>query len=415
MNKIILPFLFATGILFFYCTDYVFAQKYDIELIEVKILGAEIISLKASLDNPTDYSDLLKIPFNVTNNGVENYVMKLDMFNIEVIDPSLVSKVENRLKNDFRLDTYFPTHFDKLKVRYDDFPKQNFFEDCDRIDHRIEIGHTTTLTVCFDVLRKWHNEALNLGGQKKHSLYIMDNKFSTSCPNCKIFPLFELAGKPKMEQKITPKNVPLTKLSPFKQLQKGILPQEIICKTDFNLIFKPTDSSPACVKSSTKSILIQRGWIVPNPEIPILDEIGVFQNNQEEIEARRTSSSESNSDVIKEKTILTFVKFQHIIFNGGYPIVFEGKLTNEFGDHIPDVYITIKNDGPCPEDHFIANGTTNNYGRYWIKINSKIWDEKDNMIRIHAEFNGNEKYLPSKSIDQYIVVLPTSSTEKCLN
>ena len=76
---------------------------------------------------------------------------------------------------------------------------------------------------------------------------------------------------------------------------------------------------------------------------------------------------------------------------------------------------TIKNDGPCPEDHFIANGTTNNYGRYWIKTTSKIWDEKDNMIRIHAEFNGNEKYLPSKSIDQNIVVLPTSSTKKCLN
>jgi len=49
-------------------------------------------------------------------------------------------------------------------------------------------------------------------------------------------------------------------LSPHKQVLSGINPQDVICSKGLELIFKSTDNSPACVKSSTAEKLIKRGW-----------------------------------------------------------------------------------------------------------------------------------------------------------
>lgn len=52
-------------------------------------------------------------------------------------------------------------------------------------------------------------------------------------------------------------------LSPLKQFKSGISLNDIQCKTDFVLMIKATDNSPACVKPDTSSILIERGWAKP--------------------------------------------------------------------------------------------------------------------------------------------------------
>src|SRR5215467_16332841 len=49
-------------------------------------------------------------------------------------------------------------------------------------------------------------------------------------------------------------------LSPLKQVQNGIFPEDIMCQTSFHLIFKSSDSSPICVKQATQTMLIERGW-----------------------------------------------------------------------------------------------------------------------------------------------------------
>ncbi|MDE1725533.1 MAG: hypothetical protein KGH76_06525 [Thaumarchaeota archaeon] len=49
-------------------------------------------------------------------------------------------------------------------------------------------------------------------------------------------------------------------VSPLKQFRWGILPENIQCRDDFELIFKTDDDSPACVMSKTASNLGQRGW-----------------------------------------------------------------------------------------------------------------------------------------------------------
>jgi hypothetical protein len=47
---------------------------------------------------------------------------------------------------------------------------------------------------------------------------------------------------------------------PNQQLKNNIAPADISCKIDFVLIFKASDKSPACVKSTSAEKLIERGW-----------------------------------------------------------------------------------------------------------------------------------------------------------
>ena len=49
-------------------------------------------------------------------------------------------------------------------------------------------------------------------------------------------------------------------LPPKQQLKEGTLLENIICKENFELIFKSIDNSPACVKPQTIEKLIERGW-----------------------------------------------------------------------------------------------------------------------------------------------------------
>ena len=53
--------------------------------------------------------------------------------------------------------------------------------------------------------------------------------------------------------------------SPKKQMNRGVLAQDVKCQSDLVLIFKITDKTAACVRPSTANRLVQDGW-------------GVFQN-----------------------------------------------------------------------------------------------------------------------------------------
>jgi len=51
-----------------------------------------------------------------------------------------------------------------------------------------------------------------------------------------------------------------TTLSPLKQFKSGISAANVKCSTDYVLIIKSEDGSPACVKQQTVQILVLRGW-----------------------------------------------------------------------------------------------------------------------------------------------------------
>lgn len=53
-----------------------------------------------------------------------------------------------------------------------------------------------------------------------------------------------------------------TMLPPLKQIANGVLPKDIVCKENYELIFKITNNSPACVTLKTAEKLLERGWIL---------------------------------------------------------------------------------------------------------------------------------------------------------
>ena len=48
--------------------------------------------------------------------------------------------------------------------------------------------------------------------------------------------------------------------SPKSQSIEGVEAHDIICNESLELVYKSSDSSPACVKSTSVSKLIERGW-----------------------------------------------------------------------------------------------------------------------------------------------------------
>lgn len=49
-------------------------------------------------------------------------------------------------------------------------------------------------------------------------------------------------------------------ISPRQQFKSGVALDHIVCKSDFQLIIKTEDQSPACVKPQTALKLMERGW-----------------------------------------------------------------------------------------------------------------------------------------------------------
>jgi len=52
----------------------------------------------------------------------------------------------------------------------------------------------------------------------------------------------------------------LGKWNPREQVKIGIALSDIFCKDNLQLIFKSTNNSPACVKSTSVEKLVERGW-----------------------------------------------------------------------------------------------------------------------------------------------------------
>lgn len=155
---------------------------YETSLIDLKIIDLQILSLDDTPSYYLDNSDLLKITVKVTNNGVDYFIVSDKMFKIFVMEQVLNSQGDAIFEI---VDNYDTAYDDELEVRYDDFQSREFFEECDYTNDELGIGESKVFTVCYDVLRIWNNEVLNLDDSKKYYLVMMNNNQATSCPNCK--------------------------------------------------------------------------------------------------------------------------------------------------------------------------------------------------------------------------------------
>jgi len=61
--------------------------------------------------------------------------------------------------------------------------------------------------------------------------------------------------------------------SPLKQMKKGTVLEEIVCKESYELILKPNKDSAACVKWASLEKLSQRGWVQVSMELFIPEHI----------------------------------------------------------------------------------------------------------------------------------------------
>jgi hypothetical protein len=161
------------------------SNDYDINLIDIKIVDLQTLSLDDTPGYYFDNSDLLKITINVTNNGVDYFLVSDKMFKIWVMEPDF-KKSTNEEEVFEIVDNYYTSYDDELEVRYDNLQSRELFEECDYTNDRVRVGESMVFTLCYDVLRIWNNnQILRLEDSKKYYLVMMTINQATTCPNCK--------------------------------------------------------------------------------------------------------------------------------------------------------------------------------------------------------------------------------------
>jgi len=348
---------------------------------DLSMLGFEVLEVKKFfipkwIDEPGDFSDILQIKFNATNNGFEHFVVYKNMFKIDVIDPREQYLEVRRTNQDYMVDNYYPQYIEDFKLRFQDITLPHSLFECELLNHNLRVNQTKTLSVCFDVKQKWSNQPLDLGGPRLYYLVMMDNKFVTSCPNCKTVLLNEYYQNPITESEISDDELPQNLWIWLGKLVNW-LENSLISEKEF---------------SNAINYLAKEGIIEKSP------------NEIKEVFL---------APKVKNQSILTMVDFRESRFNEGQPVVFEGKLTDYFGNPISHVPILIRSDGPCPANHIIAQGITDKHGRYKIYTKTLLWNEKDGFITTFAEFPGSENFEQSVSDIQSVVVYAVNG-EKCI-
>jgi len=157
---------------------------YDLEKIEFQVLDLQVLSMDDTPGYYQDNSDLVKITINVTNTGLDYFLVRDKMFKLWAMEPD-IQKSTLGLDVLEMVDNYYTSYNDGLDVRYDNLQSRELFEECEWTTERVRLDNSYVFTICFDILRIWNNEILNLDGQKQYYLVMMDNTLATSCPNCK--------------------------------------------------------------------------------------------------------------------------------------------------------------------------------------------------------------------------------------
>jgi len=142
-------------------------------------------------DTPKDYldnADLVKITINITNDNLDYFLLSDRMVKLWVMEPDYRKSTLEKEVLDL-VDNYSTIYDDELEVIYDNLQSRELFEECDWIIERVRIEQSKEITVCYNILRSWNNEILNIDAEKKYYLVIMNNNQATSCPNCKKIPL----------------------------------------------------------------------------------------------------------------------------------------------------------------------------------------------------------------------------------
>ena len=110
------------------------------------------------------------------------------------------------------------------------------------------------------------------------------------------------------------------------------------------------------------------------------------------------------------KTILELNKINKI--SGLTQSIFSGTLSTESGHRIANGKIILKSFEGCPQNNIIAEGKTDENGKFSLTNNFLVWSNNDNIMKIYVEYLGNEEYAPSSS-KQYDVIVHHGDGQNC--
>ena len=144
---------------------------YDLEKIDLQVVDLQILSMDDTPGFYADNSDLVKITINVTNTDLDYFVVQDKMFKVWAMEPD-IRKSTPDLDVLELVDNYYTSYDDEFEVRYDNLQSRELFEECEWTTERIRQNDSYIFTVCFDILRIWNNEILNLDGQKSYSFAV---------------------------------------------------------------------------------------------------------------------------------------------------------------------------------------------------------------------------------------------------
>jgi len=158
---------------------------HDLSKLDFEVLEVKKFFVPKWINEPGDYSDILQIKFNATNNGLKDFVIYKNMFRIDVVDPREQYLEVRRTNQYYVVDNYYPQYIENFKIRFQYIALPQSLFECELLNHYIKVNQTKTLSICFDVKQLLTNQPLDLDGPRLYYIIMMDNKFATSCPNCK--------------------------------------------------------------------------------------------------------------------------------------------------------------------------------------------------------------------------------------
>jgi len=126
-------------------------------------------------------------------------------------------------------------------------------------------------------------------------------------------------------------------ISPLKQFKQGVPIEKIRCKEGFELVLKNSNNHPACIKSSSVDILVQRGWGIV-PEFIIKQHIPIDLESAEKLRdlGAKQVMLTSESFVMDVNNTIATISFSDI--GGQDAIIFEG--TGFRGFHIIEIIVS---------------------------------------------------------------------------
>jgi len=156
----------------------------DLGFIDLDVVDIQTLFMDDTPGYYLDNADLVKITINVTNNGLDYFLLIDKMVKLWAMEPDYRKSTPDNEVFDL-VDNYSTIYDDELEVIYDNLQSRELFEECDWTNERVRIEQSKVITVCYNILRSWNNEALNIDGEKQYYLVMMNNHQASSCPNCK--------------------------------------------------------------------------------------------------------------------------------------------------------------------------------------------------------------------------------------